>query len=269
MDLLDVDIADYDFLRDLDDHDNLDHNDDDDDDFSDHGIEKFYVHNVTCGNRLFGRQRPLHLILGGGLCADIILWRNKEISASVLAVATVIWLLFEWINYHFLAFFCHGLLLLLSSLFLWSNLASFTNIMSPPEFPHITLSEGSFVEAALSLRCEYHQTMKTLRDDVILGTDFNKFLMVVLPLGVLSVVGSWFNFLTVLYLVTVILLTMPMLYENYEDSVDAFVGKALVEMKRQYALFDEKEARWLFTNRIYSWRSVGLDAYASTRLLAS
>lgn len=107
---------------------------------------------------------------------------------------------------------------------------------SPPEFPHITLPEGSFVKAALSRRCEYHQAMKTLRDDVILGTDFNKFLMVllhssstfwtyclswlacrfslgfslwwyekftnlqvVLPLGVLSVVGSWFNFLTVLY----------------------------------------------------------------------
>lgn len=67
MDPVDVDIADYDFLSDFgdpDDHLDLDH-DRDDGDFSDAEIE--YYLNST--NRLFGRQRPLHLILGGGLRA--------------------------------------------------------------------------------------------------------------------------------------------------------------------------------------------------------
>lgn len=35
-------------------------------------------------------------------------------------------------------------------------------------------------------------------------------------------------------------MTMPMLYESYEDSVDDFVEKSLVEMKKQYTLMDEK-----------------------------
>lgn len=31
-----------------------------------------------------------------------------------------------------------------------------------------------------------------------------------------------------------------MLYEKYEDQVDAFSEKAMIELKKQYAVFDEK-----------------------------
>lgn len=31
---------------------------------------------------------------------------------------------------------------------------------------------------------------------------------------------------------------MPLLYEKYEDQVDSFGEKAMVEMKKQYANFD-------------------------------
>ena len=33
---------------------------------------------------------------------------------------------------------------------------------------------------------------------------------------------------------------MPVLYEKYEDQVDAFAEKAMIEIKKQYAVFDEK-----------------------------
>ncbi|GFQ00475.1 reticulon-like protein b4 [Phtheirospermum japonicum] len=32
---------------------------------------------------LFGRQKPVHSALGGGKPADVILWRNKQISAGI------------------------------------------------------------------------------------------------------------------------------------------------------------------------------------------
>nr|CAB3497976.1 unnamed protein product [Digitaria exilis] len=53
-------------------------------------------------NKLFGRQKTLHGALGGGKPADVLLWRNKKISSSVLALATAIWVFFEWLDYHFL-----------------------------------------------------------------------------------------------------------------------------------------------------------------------
>lgn len=57
--------------------------------------------------------------------ADIILWRNKPISGGIVAGATIIWLLFEWIGYHLLAFICHFLILSLTVCFIWSNASSF------------------------------------------------------------------------------------------------------------------------------------------------
>lgn len=38
----------------------------------------------------------------------------------------------------------------------------------------------------------------------------------------------------------VLLHTVPVLYEKYEDRVDAFGEKAAIEVKKQYAAFDEK-----------------------------
>lgn len=33
---------------------------------------------------------------------------------------------------------------------------------------------------------------------------------------------------------------MPALYEKYEDPVDLFAERAMVEIKKQYAVFDQK-----------------------------
>lgn len=38
----------------------------------------------------------------------------------------------------------------------------------------------------------------------------------------------------------VVLHTVPVLYEKYEDEVDAFAEKAMIEMKKQYAVFNDK-----------------------------
>lgn len=40
--------------------------------------------------------------------------------------------------------------------------------------------------------------------------------------------------------VFVLLHTVPVLYEKYEDHVDAFAEKAAIELKKQYAVADEK-----------------------------
>lgn len=57
--------------------------------------------------------------------ADLLLWRDKKLSAGVLSGATAIWILFDVLEYHLLTLVCHGLILGLVGLFLWSNAGTF------------------------------------------------------------------------------------------------------------------------------------------------
>ncbi|WOL08309.1 reticulon-like protein B2 [Canna indica] len=188
--------------------------------------------------RLFGREKPVHHVLGGGKPADVMLWRDKKISAGVLTGATVIWVLFEVVGYHLLTLVCHGLVLSLVILFLWSKACTFIN-KSPPRIPEVSISEEHAVKVALTLRHEINRAFAVLRE-VALGRDLKKFLTVIAGLWFLSIVGSSVNFLTLVYILFVTLHTVPVLYEKYEDKVDATAEKAMAEIKKQYAIFDAK-----------------------------
>ncbi|MQL93710.1 hypothetical protein Taro_026356 [Colocasia esculenta] len=188
--------------------------------------------------RLFGREKPVHNVFGGGKPADVFLWRNKKVSAGVLGVATAIWVLFELLEYHLLTLVCHGLIFSLAILFLWSNATTFVN-KSPPRIPEVKIPEDLAVEIAQTLRLEVNQAFSVLRD-IASGHDLRKFLAVIAGLWILSIVGNWSNFLTLFYIVFVLLHTVPVLYEKYEDKVDAFGEKAMIEIKKQYAVFDAK-----------------------------
>ncbi|XP_019188623.1 PREDICTED: reticulon-like protein B5 [Ipomoea nil] len=189
-------------------------------------------------SRLFGREKPVHAALGGGKSADIILWRNKQISAGALTSATVIWLLFEWIEYHLLTFVCHSLILLLAMVFLWSNLSSFVN-KTPLDFPEFVLPEELCRRAALAVRDKFHWAVGIFRE-VASGKDLKKFLYAILGLWILSAIGSWFDFLTLIYIIFVMVLTVPIFYEKHEDQVDAYAHKAKKQIERQYSQLDEK-----------------------------
>ncbi|KAG2586054.1 reticulon-like protein B1 [Panicum virgatum] len=188
--------------------------------------------------RLFGREQPIHKALGGGKPADVFLWRNRNISAGVLGGATAIWILFELLGYHLLTFVCHGLIFSLGVLFLWSNASSYIN-KSPPRVPEVIIPEDLVVNIALSTRYEINRAFANLRQ-IALGRDIKKFLMVIAGLWLLSVLGSCCNFLTLVYIVFVVLHTVPVLYEKYEDQIDSYGEKGWVEIKKQYAVFDEK-----------------------------
>ncbi|KAJ0574046.1 hypothetical protein HanLR1_Chr06g0217671 [Helianthus annuus] len=168
---------------------------------------------VSGRRHLFGRRKPLHAALGSGKTADILLWRQKQMSGAILVSATVIWLLFERIGYHLLPFLCHFLILTLAILFLWSNLSSFIN-KSPPKFPDIRLSQEMCDCIALLLKDQINEGCLYLRE-MTTGRDIKRFLTVIFTLWVVSVIG-----------VFVVLLTAPLLYERNENLVDAYGEKA-------------------------------------------
>ncbi|KAJ6832473.1 reticulon-like protein B1 [Iris pallida] len=188
--------------------------------------------------RLFGRRESVHNVLGGGKSADIILWRNKQMSGSIVAGVTVIWLLFEWMGYHLLSFICNALILMLAVLFIWSNAASFVN-RSPPSFPEVILPEDLFLTVAHSVRREINEAFITFRY-IASGNDLKTFMMTIGGLWVVSVIGSWFSFLTLCYIVFVAMYTLPVLYEKYEDHVDTVAEKAMVQINKHYKVLDAK-----------------------------
>ncbi|XP_042004206.1 reticulon-like protein B2 [Salvia splendens] len=188
--------------------------------------------------RLFGREKPLHRVLGGGKPADVFLWRDKKVSAGVLGGATAAYVLFDVLEYHLLTLVCHVLMLGLIGLFLWSSANTFIK-KSAPHIPQVIIPEEPVMKCASALRIEINRGFAVLRD-IASGKDLKKFLSVIAGLWVLSLVGGCCDFLTLLYTITVALFTVPIFYEKYEDKVDFYGEKALAEVKKQYAVFDTK-----------------------------
>ncbi|KAL0290718.1 UNVERIFIED_CONTAM: Reticulon-like protein B2 [Sesamum angustifolium] len=188
--------------------------------------------------RLFGREKPVHRVLGGGKPADVFLWRDKKVSAGVLGGATAIWVLFDVLEYHLLTLVCHVLIVGLALLFLWSSAMTFIN-KSPPRIPEVSIPEEPALKFASALRIEINHGLAVLRD-IASGRDLKKFLSVIAGLWILSVVGDCSDFLTLLFTTTVLLFTVPLFYEKYEDQVDSFAEKAIAELKKQYAVLDAK-----------------------------
>ncbi|XP_061342796.1 reticulon-like protein B8 [Gastrolobium bilobum] len=187
-------------------------------------------------NRLFGRQKPVHHLLGGGKSADVLLWRNKKISASILAAATAIWVLFEWLNYNFLTLLCFALVLGMLAQFLWINASGLLS-RKPSKVPRFVLPEDFFVNIATAVGTEVNRGLRFLQD-VACGGNLKQFLLAVFGLWAGAVIGSWCNFVTVLYIGFVAAHTLPVLYERYEDQVDNFVYKVFDQMRNQYQKLD-------------------------------
>ncbi|KAK6137357.1 hypothetical protein DH2020_028899 [Rehmannia glutinosa] len=110
---------------------------------------------------------------------------------------------------------------------------------TPPRIPEISIPKEPVLDFASAVRIEINRAFATLRD-IASGKDLKKFLSVIVGLWVLSFLGSCCVFLTLLYTITVLLFTVPLFYEKYEDKVDFYAEKALAELKKQYAVFDAK-----------------------------
>ncbi|GAV60002.1 Reticulon domain-containing protein [Cephalotus follicularis] len=187
-------------------------------------------------NRLFGRQKPIYNLLGGGKSADVLLWRNKKISASVLTGATAFWVIFEWLNYHFLTLACFTLVLGMLAQFIWTNGSGFLK-SSPSRVPRLILPDELFANIGLSVGAEVNRVLRFLQD-VACGGNLKQFLTVIASLWAAAIIGSWCNFLTVLYIGFVGAHTLPVLYEKYEDQVDSFVYNVLEQLQNNYRKLD-------------------------------
>lgn len=184
-------------------------------------------------DRLFNRQRTVHQILGGGLAADVILWRHKNLSAGILVVALAAWVVFEKSGYTLISLVSTVFLLLLIILFLWAKSAAILNRPAPP-LPHLHLSEEMVNNAAATIRSHINMLL-SISQDIALGKDSRMFVEVAACLLLISVIGGFTDFLSLGYISLVTLLTVPAIYERYEDQIDRY---AILGYKRLRMLYD-------------------------------
>ncbi|RCV16683.1 hypothetical protein SETIT_3G157600v2 [Setaria italica] len=186
--------------------------------------------------RLFHRRRSVHKLLGGRKAADVMLWRDKNLSAGILAGATLVWFLFDVVEYNLVTLLCHIALLGVLLLFIWSNAAPLFD-RQPPQIPEVIVSEQAFREIAQTTHYKLAHFVSILYD-IACGKDLKKFLMVIGSLWMLAIVGDACSFITLLYVGFLCVLTLPALYERYETEVDHLVAKGGEDLKKFYKKVD-------------------------------
>ncbi|KAI5677464.1 hypothetical protein M9H77_08414 [Catharanthus roseus] len=201
---------------------------------SDSDNEPSYYH-----QSLYSRQRPLYDIFGGGKVADVLLWRNKNLSASILIGFTTIWFLFEVLGYNFITLLSQITILMMLFVFIWSYGAGFVD-RSPPDFHIVTIPESTFKWLLDKTNWLLQKLYK-----ISSGKDLTTFFLAITSLWVLSTIGNYFSSLNLLYIGFVCLATLPAMYQRYQYEVDRLVKQGKTDMKKLYMKLDSK-----FLNKI-------------------
>ncbi|KAI0496644.1 hypothetical protein KFK09_022965 [Dendrobium nobile] len=200
--------------------------------------EKPAVTAAATTTRLFGRQRTLHELFGGGKVADVVLWRKKHLSAAILGGVSVIWFLLEVVEYNFLTLLSHISITAMLLLFIWSYGVALLD-KSPPRLTEIILAENDFREFAQVLHAKLSSFLSML-EEVTMGKNLRLFFLAIASLWIISILGSSCSSLNLLYFGYLCIQILPVLYENYEGEVDHLVTEGSRSLRKLYRKFDSK-----------------------------
>ncbi|XVF12285.1 hypothetical protein REPUB_Repub08aG0102500 [Reevesia pubescens] len=188
--------------------------------------------------KLFGRERPMHAILGGGKVADVLLWRDKKVSATLLIGVTAIWFLFEVAEYNFVTLLCHISITTMLVIFIWCMSAEYFG-WNRPKIPELLSSEHAFREIVSTFHRRLNQfLLKFLH--IAGGNDPVHFFLVIISLYIMSVIGSCFDFVNLLFIGFLCMETLPYLYIRYEREVDYHAGQMTRNVTKMYRRFDSR-----------------------------
>ncbi|XP_059295433.1 reticulon-like protein B11 [Lycium ferocissimum] len=179
----------------------------------------------------------VHHALGGGTVADVLLWRRRCASLTLLISSTVLWFLFERAGYNLLSFIANVLLLIVFILFFWAKSATLLNRPLPP-IPDMEVPEEFVVKVADTMRVWVNHIL-LIAHDIAIGGNLKLFGWVALGLWLISYVGSFFTFLTLLYMGTLFSLSVPLIYEKYQIQIDDKLIIAQKFIQKQYKKIDD------------------------------
>ncbi|CAN8279231.1 unnamed protein product [Cochlearia groenlandica] len=190
----------------------------------------------SSSDKLFNREKTIHEILGGGIVADVILWKEKNVSVGIVTVTISSWMVFESFAYTIFTLISSVLLLLLAILFLWSKSASILNRPSPP-LPEFQISEEMAEEASKLLRVHVNNLLQ-VSHDIAMGRDTELFIKVAVSLFLVSFFGSLMDFQTLCHTCVLAVMTVPAFYERYENQIEGSLVFIYKKAKEIYLRFE-------------------------------
>ncbi|PIN02753.1 hypothetical protein CDL12_24732 [Handroanthus impetiginosus] len=129
--------------------------------------------------------------------ANLVSLLREPVQERVVCLDLGYKVLSELLEYHLLTLVCHTSILIL---------------LRPLDILQVQLPEDPFLEVASAPQSEISRALAALRDCIWRGS---------------GIVPS----------VVVMLQTMPILYEKFDDKIDALAQKAMIEIKKSYAYF--------------------------------
>lgn len=178
----------------------------------------------------------VHRALGGGSVADLLLWRRWAAGVAFLLSSTAMWFLFERGGYNLLSFAANTLFLLVLVLFLWAKSAALFNRSMPP-LPDLEISEDSVAKAA-DVVVEWINHGLSIAREITVNQNLKLFLQVACGLWAISYIGT-LNFLTLLYIGIVVALTVPFVYDKYQDHINDKLCVTHTFLQKQCKRFEQ------------------------------
>lgn len=108
-----------------------------------------------------------------------------------------------------------------------------------PELPNLEITEASLLMVAHPLRL-FINTLLSIARDIYVNRNATLLFRVSLVLWAISLVGSFLNFFTILYLGIVLCMLIPILYERYQHHIDEKLSVTHRMILTQYRKIDER-----------------------------
>ncbi|XP_010488949.1 PREDICTED: reticulon-like protein B10 [Camelina sativa] len=184
-------------------------------------------------------EESVHQSIRFGSVADLIMRKNRRGGYLLLGSTTLLWFLFQKCGYSFFPFVVNTQLLLVVILFLWAKSAILFN-RPMPQLPNLEISEAFVFMVADGLRVWINNTVLAVAREIYVGRNAKQLFRVSVVLWTVSFVGSFLNFLTILYLGVVLSLLIPIVYERYQDHIDDKLSLTHRIIQTQYRKIDER-----------------------------
>ncbi|KAK9129622.1 hypothetical protein Sjap_010109 [Stephania japonica] len=177
----------------------------------------------------------------GNTMKDIILWRNKKQSFSAFLVATATWVVLEVYQFNFLTIASWAAMAVVSLFFIWGNLCRLFG-KERPSLSEFEIPDQSAQRAAISVKIWVETGVRWLFR-VGAESEWYEFAGVIGALWVLSILGGWFDFVTILYASVVGGLSVPWVYVKYEERIKRWRDEIRMGGNRVVEKFNERVVR--------------------------
>ncbi|CAM8997500.1 unnamed protein product [Rhodiola kirilowii] len=121
---------------------------------------------------------------------------------------------------------------------MWAKSASLLN-RPLPLIPNLEMSEDAVFKAIEEIQVWINYGLSFARD-IAIGRNLKRFIQVAISLWFISYIGSFFNFLTLVYIGVLLSLSVPLVYDKYQDHIDDKLSIAHGVILTQYRKIDEK-----------------------------